>query len=1091
MPRSVAEVRLDDSAVYRYVLFLEGEPDAYTDDESGGIIGTGLNSWIGNSETAAGAAGGNEVLGTRRVRGGLIPPQDVTFAIEPKTGELQPAPASFQILDIDDTLSYLFASEGKDYLQLGQRVPPTTTALGTSVTLYDGIATTNPRGQYIGIERIGPSGQRRFCPALPYTLVGFDHAVGEQLPAVQISAEPIDFAGRMVTLYRIYKVRPELDDSDPTAWGTWLDAEEAGDRVWWGVMRDAGNVGGNHVWSIDCHGPDAFTRRTLGTRSNPGWMRITADLELTDAERYVSIGFMSQAPSGTQEHFQGNAFDAYQITVSDVRSQICADIHGWIQDTLDGTGAANNTYTSEDLFDDWQDSGGDLFSPTAGVQEDGTFYISRIPMLGDGSNPTQQFGIMCIAMHERAWRRIGWEPERQHQDGVAWGDLTRCRFRKLEVGDYNFELGINIPTDGYWLAYFNTVTPGATVWEVEYYANSGGGPRLWEPMHIASVFVLDNHANQVVRLIGKGPSDVYIEGQPSAGIESSDNEIDGTPVELGRTFVLRGEYITKLSTDEETGETTIDETETAYFPVKGEWIQGTLYGEVSEGGGIIPALYLSYFEAPRAWGFHNEFITGSHTGKLKEPWAGKVEGKGVIEIAPLHAYHYKRYTKPFEEAPSVWLQVMLSTGSAEGFDAAHDAGGVFTGGENQPVEPGLTFMDCELADMGLGVPYQIVAAPSEIYAAFDTVPGGSEGPLNRVRYGYIGPYQSREVLESLMRPRLLCWSLRDKEFGVFRLGPVSAEDADVEILEDDLYGDPLDPTSVIPQQTLRATGQLDRVDLQYRTNPADGKPALSASYPALDPGARTRTGELVEQVTEHGLCPPWFGSGQEDVTGVEPWGELFRTLWARDAAAFFAKRHYMLELTVSRPKGQDLMPGTSVAITNPWPVNPRGGRGITSATGRVLAATHNLRDCSARIQCIVFAGQPVVHYSPAVLVGSVVSTTVTWYDYTDVDADGRGFVEPDWSLTGGEMQVDMYQRTGLTWSLAFSAGVVSVDLATRTAVLDAAPGSSILRDKDTWMVARSWSDQNANEWPRALYGVQADTDQTVGDGTTKAPAFVV
>jgi hypothetical protein len=1087
MPRSVSEVRLDDVAVYRYVLFVEGEPDAYTDDESGGLIGTGLNSWIGNSETAAGAAGGNEVLGTRRVRGGLIVPQEVSFAIEPKTGELQPAPASFQILDVDDTLSYLFASEGKDYVQLGERIAPGTTALGTSVTLYDGVATTNPRGQYIGIERIGPSGQRRFCPALPYTLVGFDHAVGASLPAVQISGDPIDFAGRMVTLYRIYKVRPELDDSDPTAWALWSDAEDAGDRVWWGVLRDAGNVGGNNIWSIDCHGPDALTRKTLGTRSNPGWMQISADLELTDDERYVSIGFMSQTFGGNQFHYQGSAF-SHQITVADVRSQICADINGWIEDAMDGTSV--NTYATEDLFEDWEVGAGEVMEPDAGVQDDGTFHIRRVPMNtypGSGL----QFGIMCIAMHERAWRRIGWEPERQHLDGVAWEDLTRCRFRKLEVGAYVFELGANVPAAGYWMAYFNTVTPGASIWDSEYYANSGGGPRLWEPMHTASVFVLDNHANQVVRLIGKGPADVYIEGQPTAGIESDDNEIDSNPVEMGRWFVLKGEYITKMSPAEDGQPAEVDETETAYFVAKGEWIEGTRYGELSEGDGVVPALYLSYFEAPRAWGFHNEFISNSHTGKLKAPWAGKVEGQGIIEITPLHAYHYERYTKPFEVAPSVWLNVMLSTGSAEGYDAAHDAGGTFAGGENQPVSPGLTFMDCELADMGCGVPYQIVQTPSEIYAAFDTVNGGAEGALNRVRYGYIGPYQSREVLESLMRPRLLCWSLHGKSFGVFKLGPVSAEDADIEILEDDLYGDPLDPTTVIPVQALRATGQLDRVDLAYRMNPAEGKTELAAKFPALDPGARARTGELVESVTEHGLCPPWFGSGQADVTGVEPWGELFRTLWAKDAAAFFAKRHYTLELTVSRPKGQDAMPGTSVAITNPWPVNPRGGRGITSATGRVLAATHNLRDCSARLQCIVFAGQPVVHYSPAVLIGQVVGTSVTWYDYTDVDADGRGFVEPDWSDTGGEMQVDLYQRTGLTWAVAFSAGVVSVDLATRTAVLDAAPGSAILRDKDTWMVARSWSDQNANEWPRALYGVQADTDQTVGDGSTKAPEFVV
>lgn len=371
------------------------------------------------------------------------------------------------------------------------------------------------------------------------------------------------------------------------------------------------------------------------------------------------------------------------------------------------------------------------------------------------------------------------------------------------------------------------------------------------------------------------------------------------------------------------------------------------------------------------------------------------------------------------------------------------------------------------------------------------MPGGVAGPLNRVRHAYLGPYQAADVLDSLMRSRRLCWSLHGKRFGVFQLGPVSAEDADLVITEDDLEGETGDPLSVVPRQSLRATGQLDRIDLSYRLDPETGKTVLTERFDALDAEARQRTGELVEPITDHGLCPPWFGDKQEDETGVGDWVQPFRDFWARDAAEFFARRHYTLELELGRPLGQDAMPGTSVAITNPWPVNPRGGRGITSATGRVVSATHRLRQpYRTRAQCIVFAGQPVVHYGPAVLLSSVNGDEVTWYAYAGVDADGRGFVEPAWSSTGGEMQVDCYQRNGETWTLVFSAGVVSVDLSTRTAVLDAAPGAAILRDKDTWMVPRAWANQNANDWPRAIYGVQADTDQTIGDGTTKAPEFV-
>lgn len=1076
MPRSVAEVRMDDTATCRYVLFIEGEPDAYTDDETGGLIGDGLDSWIGLSETQITSGGGSEVFGTRRVRGGLIVPDMVSFAIDIKSGQLLPSPASFGLLDVDDTLSYLFASEGKSFVELAQNIPPGTAALGTSVDIVGG-GTTNPRGRYIGAERIGPSGQRRFCPALPYTLIGAPHYVAQHLPATWISDEPITFVGRMATLYRIYKVRPELDDSSATAWALWQDAHEAGDLVWWGTLRDAGNISAGGIWSIDCHGPDGMLRKTLGTRNTSRWMRIDAEPTVSDDERYVGIAFRSQSQSGAQFFYQASNFD-HQFTTSDSRAELASDLDQWIEDAMSGGDV--NARLTEDAFADWTSVDGD-FLPDAGVYNDGVFHIRRVGMT---ENETMQFGTMMIAMHEQFWLRFGWEPWRQHQDGIVFDDLTRCRFQKLEAGDDFTPLGEGtVPSDGYWLAYFDTITPGASIWDSDYYANSGGGPREWYPMHTSAVFSLNPDGGQVVRLLDEEDGTLFLEGQPTAGVDSADHTIDGDEVDNGRWFAIKAERI-KIEDDPATEEIEVSEKETVHLVALGEWVAGTTLGSVSGGTAINPAIYLSRFESPRTFGWNNLHIS--------EPLAGKVEGKGEVYIAPLHAYHYTRGTKPFELAPYVWMQVMLSTGTADGYDAPHDEGGEFTGGDNNSV-PSQEFVDTELADMGLGVPSQLCVSPTTLIASFDAVPGGATGHLNRVRHAYIGQYQAADVIDSLMRPRRMSWSLNGKRFGVFKLGPVSPEDADMTITEDDLYGPPGDPTSVIPVQTLRATGQLDRVDLGYRNDPETGKPALEMKVVALDDQARGRTGELVETMTDPGLCPTrWFGSvaNQAAATGVGDWQSLFHDLWARETATFLAAKHYSLEMVLARHLGQDAMPGTSAAITNQWPINPRGGRGITSATGRIVRADHMLHEHSTKVECIVFVGGAMVHYSPAVLVGRVNGTTVEWYDYNGIEADGRGFVEPEWSDTGGEMQVDFYQRSGTTWALAFSCGVVSVDLDARTAVLDAAPGTALLRDKDTWMVARSWVNQNANEWPRAVYGVQADDDQTVGDGVTKAPAFV-
>lgn len=1072
MTRSLADVRLDESATCRYVLFVEGLPDAYTTDESGGLVGSGLGSWIGLSETAI---GGSEVFGTRRVLPGLNVPDTITFEIDPRTGALQPSPASFRLLDDDEnSLSTLFASEGKDFDVLGERIAPGTTALGVSVGLFGGVLTTNPRGKYIGIERIGPSGQRRFLPAIPFSLVGFDHAVAPHLPPTWISSSPLVFAGRMVTLYRVYKLRPELDDSDPTAWATWDDCHDAGDLVWCGVLRDAGNIAGNRMWSIDCHGFDGLTRRMLGTRNTSRWMKISADLTLDASQIKVGIGFMSHASGAAttagDTYYNASIF-AHSITEG-TRSGICSELNTWIEQCM--SGASTNVAHAGGNFNTWDDTTGEM-NEDAGVNSEGVFFIRR----EEATSDEIEYGAMFITLHERVWRMLGWEPERQHLDGVVFSDLTRCQFKRHESGEqfkWPAASGIDVPADGYWTARFDTITPGFDRDSIGGYDNDGN-PRYYYPMHTAPVFVLNHDAAQTVRLLNEGTDSVYLEGQLTAGIESASNEVDEDPVELGRWFALRGEYI--ISQDDPTTDDKIEvsEVKSIHLVAKGEWLEGTRHGDVGRGTlDLYPSIRLAYYQDPRAWGWNNR--------RLSAGWAGKLEGKGEIEIAPLHAYNFSRYTKPFECAGDVWAAVMLSTGSASGWSNPHDVGGTFTCGANSEfagvggAEGDLgTFGDIELADLGLGIPYQLVADSGARTTAFDTVPGGYFGNLNRVRLGYVGPFQAADVLDSIMRSRRLCWSLHGKRLGLFAMGPVSPEDVDIEVLEDDLYGDPLDPTSCIPSQNLRATGQLDRIDLEYRFDADNGKPVLLQKFAALDAGALQRTGELVEVIRDDGLCPPWFGEKQELITGVGDWRQAFRQHWAYDACEFFAKRHFSVELTLSRPKGQDAMPGSAVAITNPWLVNPAGGYGITGRTGRIIRATHNLQQHSTTIEAIVFAGESVLHYAPAVRIQSVDSSgVVTWYDYLGTDNDGLGLGMPDWwdPDNPADAEGHIFQRDGNTWTRVHTGSITNVDLATRTCTIAGLPSSAVLRDKDKWLVIGG-PETGSPGWADGLFGVQTDS----------------
>lgn len=1075
MPRDLASVRLDDHATCKYVLFVEGLPDAWTNDATGAITGSGLGTWIGASEIAV---GGREILGTRRVRPGLIVPDVVSFSVDPKSGSLQPAPLTFQILDLDDSLATLFATEGQDSEILGERVAPGTTNLGASVQTIGGSGTTDPRGRWIGIEKIGPSGERRQWPALPFDLVGHDHPVhaGSDppagLPPVLISDVPLEFAGRLVSLYRIYNdPSAPSGPTDYTSYYTWDECHAAGDLVWWGVLQDAGRVAGSKVWGLDCHGPDKLLSKLLGTRNTSRWIRLSADLTLDESQSYVAIGFACRGAAGASvlQTFDSSVFD-HQITATN-RWDLASQIDAWIGDALDGT--STNVSGPSGTFDTWADAGGSP-RPDAGLTSDGKFWIRR-----DEHDPLDDltYGELIVVMHDRAWRCLGWEPELQAQANGPWSDLARAPFSRLNSGDvlnrYDWITGVQVPGTGYWIGRFNTIRAGASELDISDYDN-GGAPRPWWPHATSEIFVLGASGSQVVRLQGEDETTLYLEGQLTDGPLST-SEIDGVATDSARWFALRGQVVV-ANDDPLTDEFEVSKEKTRHQVIAASWRSGTHHGAVSAGSGVAPALFVESFLNPRRFGWVDDDI-------LVNDWSGKVTGKGAIEIAPLHAYHYLIEDTSLEQADTLLAQILLSTGACAGYDDALDQGGTIVAGPNtHPLAVGFAG-DYELADLGLGVPYQLVQHPSELRRAFATVPGSWSGALCQLRLAYVGPFQASDVLESITRPRALCWSLAGKQYGLWRMQPVSPADADVEITEDDLHGQLGDPTSVIPTQELRATGQLDGVELAYRWNPEESKTTGTLKTFALDPGAAKRTGELIEKITDHGL------------TSFSGWRPLWRQLWQHDVPAFLAKRHFGVSLTVSRPKGQDLMPGTTVRLSNPWPVNPAGGYGITGYTGRVVTATHNLSEGSTTVELLVFAGQATRHYAPVVRISGVTGSVLSYHadhlGHGDADVlDGTGFAEPSWSGAGGATLADLYQRNGDTWTVVASGlTVTAVDTTARTITLSGPP-SGWLRDRDHYLVLSGHGDQDADSWVRDVYGVTTDTDLTVGDASTPSFPYV-
>ena len=610
---------------------------------------------------------------------------------------------------------------------------------------------------------------------------------------MRISSEPLEWAGRLVTVYAVFK-SPGGDASDPASWYTWDQQHAVGNLWWWGVLRDAGNISGSKRWSLDCHGPDAMMKRTLGVRAPSKWMPIFAPVQLEDEQNYVAITFGTVTPSHGQADdppgfrtFDSSVFD--HLFTGGNKAEMVAELNGWIQDAL--TGVDTNVAGSSGDFEDWNETGPITQTPKASVASDG-FRISKKDV-----GTFQSIGYMGIAMHETRWRMMGFEPESQSMPDFLTNtdntDATRVQFKKITAGqEYtgDWATGVDVPASGYWRAIFYTLKPGYTTENADSnFWDNNGGDRLYAPFHEgevgpSEVFVLNKEGQQQIQLQNETAELLYLERQLTVGV-SSLATIDATPTEHSRCFVLRGEIVT-IDDDLGTEGVELAEAKKIYIPFRGSWVEGNHYGEVADTSLAAPGIYIETVFDPRAWGFDND--------KLESSWAGKPTGRGKIELAALSTYHYNQTDSPYELAHLLVTQILVSTGSSdawkgEKFEPGQPLPALFPG-VNQPDDLDDAFGgDVEIADMGLGIPKQLVAPMSMFRAAFRYGDTWDEtADFNRQRLAFIGPYESTDVLDGLTRPRACYWSLHGKQFGLFRMGPVSLEDVDMVITEDDLWG---------------------------------------------------------------------------------------------------------------------------------------------------------------------------------------------------------------------------------------------------------------------------------------------------------------
>lgn len=1080
-------VRFSNSAdvACTYVVFFDGLPTAYTTCEpgTGSIAGTGVNSWIGRSETVM---FGVETVGERTVKPGLLLPETIEIGGDPKGLGLDRSALTLKIVDRDDTVAALFATEGVVPDILMERIAPGKTNLGTSVDAKGPGALTgsiNPRDKWLGLEKIGPLGQRRQFPAIPFDLVGYDHQgdFGERLPQVPISTTPVIHAGRLVTIYRIY-ADTSYAVTDPDRWITW-DQAWPHDLVWWGVMQDSGTYEGNRVWSIDCYGPESLLEKGLGQITSPDAYPCVSELAYTagvDDQIFIQFaqGGQRLVLDADGDPFQGAdlAFEGRQWTTltGTTEEELIPEIDTLLKNTAGGV--ATDYDTGESAYDFWEGAD-DQQGDNAGLDDLG-FYVRKNYANDIVANIWRTFGIMRVAMHRRVWKTLGFECAASYDEGGQ--DVPHDQelenqygiyFTEMNKGDSfspGFETGGEVPGKGYFMATFHTVAQGGGTgnngdWYPLY--DNEGDRRYFSPLHQGAVSptVINSEGGQVVSL-NSGTESPFWEGQPTVP-RTDDAAIEGTDTELARWFMMKAKIrIGEGSSDEGTF---VQDTEKDQIAVcRASWIEGDHYGEVSTQGGLGPALFIQDFHDPRLFGFNHK--------KLKHDWVATVSGEDQITIAPLNCYTFG-HGKPIEWAHLLLGVLLLSTGTSEGFSAPLSEGGVLDLGDNQP--SGLTSTgDVELADLGLGIPHQMVSDYAAITGEFAKVSGGLGGDLNRMRLCYAGPFESRDALEAILKPRRLAIGLHGKKYGVYRYEQFSPDEVDVTITEDDLYGEVGDPTSVIPKQVIRAHGAIDGAIIRYGTEPG-GSAKLEHRQKALDYNARWRRGDLVEELNGRGLIPTQWLQGTKH-EGME-WKRDFQEEWGRRAPAFFSKRHFIIEdLKVSRPKGQDLMPGTRVLLSNPWPLAPDGTYGLNNRLGRVIGVSINTRHHYTNARVLVYGDVNFPpHFAPFLFITNIASDVLTYdiagtfsgYAINECETE-KGWTRPAWTTTSAEANVRLwYQGPTGEWVAGGTGTVESIDTAASTITLTGALSSSPPPNTYTMILVFDDYESNAATFVQDVY----------------------
>lgn len=1031
---TVAELAARDFRDVAWLLVVEGWPWVFTD-----------RSELAGSDYFAKVDG-------RVVLEGLTVPESITLATGLENGMLSSEDqAVFQIEDFDRKLIGLIDATNTGTL-VGETLGPKDDPAPATILDGTGLNNVSLHGKWVNHEAIGPAGERRYYPCMPVSLPGPDHAAvygtSQTLAPSFVRDSPTWYEGVRCALYAIFR------DIDTGEWPAWDEQHESGESlIWWGSLTEFPTCEAL-TWTLTCDGPSSWLRRQLGGNRSAEWLPAWATLTLSTADSAREDLAAYYFSYRTNTSWERGAGSYYAVADALPSSGTAADYRAAIQtrlNTVAGTAGPDTTWTT---------------SRNASCK----FYQGRIELQVD------DFGYAAnayVCLHARVWRALGYDCIAQAST-TPQGDYLKIDF--VDPSDLGYELApfSAVPGPGYYLARLSTIpVQYDSLVQAGTDADGDGKVRVYLAIHDEDVSTLLPQGQQELT-VGLGPSSVpYLEGQLCRAPVEHTISNSGGAVDSVAFIALRGSY--KAGADAEV--------------VTMAAIARVGFHDDNSFGGHGPSvdsnnelrLFVQDYIDPRFVGVDRKFDS---------PWTS-------LDLEWLPVNYLGTNVTAGDRADLILLRTMLSTGGSSwtGYDGQ---GAVQTLGDNaHPDADAPQGSDVEIADLGLAIPYSLIDAASFVATAELLPEGGKNSPLNRVKFAYIGSFDSQDFVWRVIEQRGWAMGLVRGQYRLFsRAQLLDPDDVEVSLGPDDFNGD----ITFVEQADLAPLTPRDGFEIEYGKPLIEGTGTdleLVAKVRASDPQSRTRRTNNVESVDGRGLIPTrlWADEPGAPPSFIPAWSKLA----GRDMANWFAQPWVAVDVPVLWSVARKLGPGSIVSFSSHYAPNREGTYGMLNRLGRVVSKKIDLKELTAEVRVLVQPGDPSTlrRFGPVAVVLDDVATVEARHDaaakriycYADFWGHGAGghdvsgFVEPNWSTVGGNAKAIGYQWNGLTWSNTFSITVASVSTTTDSITYSSMTGT-FWQARPTIIVLADFDSQTPGSWPQAVYSVICRYDGLFGSVPT-------